>query len=68
MEVIENSQHVFTKGKSHPNNSIAFYEQIIVSADKGRAADGVFLSFSKTFNMVSHSILVAKLERDELDG
>lgn len=62
----ENSQWFFTEDKSHPNNLIAFYEQILVSEDKGRATNVIFLDFSKAFSMVSHGILVVKLERDGL--
>lgn len=67
-KVIKNSQHMFTKGKSYPNSLMAYCEQLIVSADKGRVAAVVFLCFRKAFNMVSHSILVGKLQRDGLDG
>jgi len=67
-KVTDMNQHGFTKGKPHQNNLIPFYGQVIVSADKGRVVGVVFCDFSKAFNMVSHGILVARLERNGLDG
>jgi len=46
-----NSQHGF----------IAFSDEITTSVNKGIAADIVCLNFSKTCDMVSHSILVSSL-------
>ncbi|CAM4683259.1 unnamed protein product [Lepidochelys kempii] len=66
-EVIRNSQHGFTKGKSWLTNLIAFYEEITGSLDEGKAVDVFFLDFSKAFDTVSHSILDSKLKKCELD-
>ncbi|CAM5144659.1 unnamed protein product [Natator depressus] len=65
-KVIRNSQHGFTKGKSCLTNLIAFYDEITGSEDEGKAVD-MFLDFSKAFDSVSHSILVSKLKKCELD-
>jgi len=66
-KVIRNSQHGFTKRVSCLTNLVAFYDDMTVWVDEGRAVDVVYLNFSKAFDTVSRNILLRRLRKCELD-
>ncbi|KAK4830517.1 hypothetical protein QYF61_011459 [Mycteria americana] len=65
-KVIRSSQHGFTKGKSCLTN-LDLYDETTCLVNKGRARHIVCLDFSKTFNTVSHTILIKMLMKHGLD-
>lgn len=49
------------RGKLFLTNLITFYNKVTCSVDTGQAVDVAYLDFSKTFDMVSHGLLLGKL-------
>ena len=66
-EVTGGNQCDFPRDKSCLTNSVAFYDGVKVTVDKGRATDIIYLDLCKVFDTVLHGILVAKLEKNGFD-
>lgn len=61
------SQHGLTEGKSCLTDLIAFCGGMTGWVNEGRAADAVYLDFSKVFDAISHNILIDELRKCGLD-
>jgi hypothetical protein len=67
-ELIRDSQHGFTKGRSCLTNLLEFFEEVTLNLDEGRPFDVIYLDFSKAFDKVPHQRLFRKLLAHGIGG
>ena len=60
--LIKDSQHGFTKGKSCLTNLLSFYRNVYETADSNGIYDIIYLDFSKAFDKVPHQRLLQKVK------
>jgi len=63
--VINNSQHGFTKFRSYLTNLLDFQVEVYEKLDEGSAVDVIYLDFAKDFEKVPHIRLGKKMEACE---
>ena len=67
-QIMNDSQHGFTKGRSCLTNLLDFFETVYEKLDRDRAVDIIYLDFAKAFDKVPHLRLSSKLEACGIEG
>jgi Reverse transcriptase (RNA-dependent DNA polymerase) len=60
-ELIRDSQHGFTRGRSCLTNLLEFLEEVTLHLDEGKPVDVIYLDFAKAFDKVPHQRIFVKL-------
>lgn len=58
---IVDQQHGFVSGRSTATNLLLYQNDIVRAIEKGLQVDAIYTDFSKAFDRVNHSLLLAKL-------
>ena len=58
----------FLKGRSAEDQLLVTYADIADSVDQGLVVDIIFLDFSKAFDVVSHFVILEKLQKLGIGG
>ncbi|XP_076034815.1 uncharacterized protein LOC143021293 [Oratosquilla oratoria] len=66
--LIRDSQHGFSKGKSCVTNPLSFYTKVYKASDNNENYDVIYLDFSKAFDKVPHQRLLNKIKAHGIGG
>lgn len=66
--IIRDSQHGFTKGRSCLSNLLDFLEEVVEGLEEESPVDIIYLDFAKAFDKVPHVRLAKKLEACGITG
>jgi ribonucleases P/MRP protein subunit RPP40 len=66
--LIRDSQHGFTRGRSCLTNLLEFFEDVTEHLDEGKPVDIIYLDFSKAFDKVPHERLFSKIRAHGIGG
>ena len=66
-QLIGETQHGFTKGRSCLTNLLEFLEDVTEYVDQGNPVDVVYLDFQKAFDKVPHGRLLVKIRSLGMD-
>jgi Reverse transcriptase (RNA-dependent DNA polymerase) len=67
-QLIGETRHGFTKGRSCLTNLLTFFEDVTDYVDKGNAVDVIYLDFQKAFDKVPHKRLLRKVQFLGING
>ena len=67
-QLYNETQHGFRNSRSTLTNLIEYYESILLQLENNRAADSIYLDFSKAFDKCDHGIILTKLHRLGIRG
>ena len=67
-DLIRDSQHGFTSGRSCLTNLLEFLEEVTLNLDDGKPVDVIYLDFAKAFDKVPHQRLFVKLFAHGIGG
>jgi hypothetical protein len=67
-QLIRDSQHGLTRGKSCLTNLLVYLEDVTSMLDAGKDVDIVYLDYAKAFDKVPHARLIDKLRALGVDG
>ena len=66
--LIKDSQHGFSKGKSCLKNLLSFYRNVFETADNNGKYGIIYFDFSKAFDKVPHQRLIQKIKAHGIEG